>query len=572
MLPLKSIPVLLLWLFATLLGEWVIAKRPYYQSYGNSPASGYPYGQSGYQAPNYTPNRSYANTTRKGTPTPASIVRYAATRSENYNGYPRLPGEFEDQQAILLSVSDLQPHHNHILTQIVEKCSEKIPLVILYNNQKQLKATLAFLSPLKCDLGHVSFCPLKLDTIWLRDFGPRMAETKNGSMSIDFFYNGQRPLDDAFPIVWGQKSGAEIRKIRWTIQCGNLLSNGRGLGVVSSRIFEDNFIAFPNSVSQFDGEYERRKIVVDAFKEECNLERLLVLEPLRPEATQHVDMFMTFLAPNHALVAKIDPRSDPVNAKVMDNNVSLLKQIKVDGRPMKVDRIPYPPRKGKFWSPYTNIILTKDLILFPTYQSDPPGLVQQAKAIYQRLVPGAKVDTIDMTTMQELEGALHCMSVNVPAFSELPKDVQTFASAQQMLGGKMAFSKDNVSKQKDTRPIKSNQNSTAAAKKRSSTPSLTFSDQTPGRQKTAEQKAVLSYRKRFSNAANTFGVDGFAIGFSGQSILLHRINDRRDVMIDIRRLSQANQDWISKNRDLIRRNGPRIKQYLLTNGIPDLTP
>ena len=98
---------------------------------------------------------------------------------------------------------------------------------------------------------------------------------------------------------------------------------------------------------------------------------------------------------------------------------------------MRVDRIQIPARQSKYWSPYTNIIFANKMILMPVYKSDPPALVKNAVNIYRKLLPGFKVETVDMTTMQQLEGALHCMSINIPAFAPLPKGVMPFEVARK---------------------------------------------------------------------------------------------------------------------------------------------
>ena len=76
-------------------------------------------------------------------------------------------------------------------------------------------------------------------------------------------------------------------------------------------------------------DFERRKIVVEGFKGDCNINQLMILEPLQPEATKHVDMFATFLAADHVLIAQLDPRVDPVNARTLNENARRLSEVKV---------------------------------------------------------------------------------------------------------------------------------------------------------------------------------------------------------------------------------------------------
>ncbi|TWT79310.1 Peptidylarginine deiminase precursor [Planctomycetes bacterium CA13] len=353
--------------------------------------------------------------------------------------YPRIAGEFEPQRAMVVSVSDWQPHHAFVLQQIVAKTAGHTNVLVLCNNSDQLSMVVEWLLPNEGDPtrtdaspnSHVFFCEMEVDTIWMRDFGPLLAETETGTMSIDFFYEGTRPKDDALPAVWADRTGSRLETVRWTIQGGNLLNNGRRLALTTHRIFEDNRIQFPNPLPGLDPELERRKMVIEEFTKACNLTQLVVLEHLENEATHHVDMFATFLAPDHVVVAQLDPRLDPVNSAILERNAARLRRVKVDGKPMQVHRIVIPPREGTSWSAYTNVILANDLVLMPIFDSDPLDLVQKAKQAYQRLLPDHRVETVDMTTLKALQGELHCLSMNLPVFAATPDKVIDFKKALQ---------------------------------------------------------------------------------------------------------------------------------------------
>ncbi len=65
----------------------------------------------------------------------------------------------------------------------------------------------------------------------------------------------------------------------------------------------------------------------------------------------------------------------------------------------------------------------------PIFGSDPPEMVVAAKAAYQRLLPEHTIETIDMSSMKQLQGELHCLSLHVPAFAPLPDKIYPFANA-----------------------------------------------------------------------------------------------------------------------------------------------
>ena len=349
-------------------------------------------------------------------------------QGNNESLYPRLPAEFEKQQAIMVSLADWQSHHLAVLIDLIEKTRGHANLLILYNDKNQqdekpqIDDLLDLLEKSGKDFPHLRFLNVNLDTIWLRDFGPRIAQTESdGAMVMNFFYDTIRPLDDDFPKLWADATNARHNQVPWVMQGGNLLTNGQGLAIATSRIFEDNRLKRPDKSIEEEEEFVQQRLM-----KYCNIKELVVLKPLEQEQTRHADMFATFLAADLVLVAQVDRRLDPLNASILDSNAKQLSKVKVDGRPLRVERIWIPPKRGESWSPFTNIILTDRLVLIPTFKHDPPQYVQRAIQTYKRLLPNNHVATVDMTSMEKLGGSLHCLSCPIPSFAELPKDTMSF--------------------------------------------------------------------------------------------------------------------------------------------------
>ena len=289
---------------------------------------------------------------------------------------------------------------------------------------------------------------MELDTIWLRDFGPRIGELENGdAVSFDFLYEGTRPRDEKLPKAWSKLTRERYHAVPWTMQGGNLLFNGRGLALTTNRIFKDNHIQFKNLLPGTDPIAEARQMVTQEFKKNCNLEEIVILEPLRNEATRHVDMFAAFVAHNHVVIASLDRNADPVNASLLDRNVKKLESVMVDGEPLKVTRIPTPARQGKFWSTFTNVIFANDLVILPSFDDNPRDYVERAVAVYKSILPDHTIKVIDTTTLKKLEGSVHCMSINVPEFAKLPPKYLSLPKA-------IAWVKKGMPSTKKTKPIK----------------------------------------------------------------------------------------------------------------------
>jgi len=344
--------------------------------------------------------------------------------------FPRIAADYEPQRAILISVCELLPTHEKVFLQIVEACEGHIQVGVLVNDRKQLIDAVRLMMKQDRAYPHVKFYHLDLDTIWLRDFGPRIAQLASGSVSFDFLYEGTRPRDEKMPKVWADLTGERYHAVPWTMQGGNLLFNGKGMALTTERIFDDNHVRFKTLLPGTDPEVERREMVIKEFRKECNLSQLVVLEPLRNEATRHVDMFAAFVAEDHVLVSQIARGGDPVNAAVLNRNAARLENVKLaDGRRLKVTRIPTPPREGKFWSTFTNVIFANDLVLLPALSSDQNAYVERAVSVYRTVLPKHKVVVIDTSSLKKLEGSVHCMSINVPQFANLPRRYLSLAKA-----------------------------------------------------------------------------------------------------------------------------------------------
>lgn len=348
-------------------------------------------------------------------------IKYLKVELPPIKPYPRIAADYEPQRAILISVCELLPTHERVFLQIVEACEGHIEVGVLVNDKQQLVDAVRLLMKQGREYRHVKFYHLDLDTIWLRDFGPRIAQLESGSVSFDFLYEGTRPRDEKMPKAWADLTGERYHSVPWTMQGGNLLFNGQGLALTTERIFDDNHVRFKAPLPGTDPEVERRVMVINEFRKECNLSQIVVLEPLRSEATRHVDMFAAFVAEDHVLVSQLDRRGDPVNAALLDRNAAKLQNVKLDdGRKLRVTRIPTPPREGKYWSTFTNVIFANDLVLLPAFSSDQNAYVERAVSVYRTVLPKHKVVVVDTSTMKKLEGSVHCMSINVPEFANLP--------------------------------------------------------------------------------------------------------------------------------------------------------
>ena len=73
-----------------------------------------------------------------------------------------------------------------------------------------------------------------------------------------------------------------------------------------------------------------------------------------------------------------------------------------------------PTNADGIFRSYTNVVFANNVLLMPSYGPD-DATCDAAKAIYQRLLPGREVQTIDASAIIAMGGALHCLSLNLAA-------------------------------------------------------------------------------------------------------------------------------------------------------------
>jgi agmatine/peptidylarginine deiminase len=222
------------------------------------------------------------------------------------------------------------------------------------------------------------------------------------------------PRDDNVPSALGPLFGMRTVRAPIAIQHGNLLGNGRGLCIATRDMLEINAA---RGYTEDD--------VTDVLKRFYGAEEVVFLERLRAEVTGHVDMFATFTSPDTVVVCRCSPKSDPINAAILDRNAKRLASIGPPYGPLKVERVdvqPQPSGLDEFWPTYTNVVYANDVLLVPIYPTLDRVGGSAALALYEELLPDWTIVGIDSTPLTELLGGIHCLTMNLPSVGKLPPD------------------------------------------------------------------------------------------------------------------------------------------------------
>ena len=320
----------------------------------------------------------------------------------------RLPGEFERQSALLISCDELLLRFPDLFADIARAVGDRVAIIALVNDDEEIDLAETLLANRNLKQVRLRFVRIRHNTIWARDYGPIVIEGNGRSWLVDAAYSElNRAEDDQVPSMLGQSMRLPVLHTPLLLDGGNLLSNGRGLCITTTRILA-------NSGGR-QTEEEVRHWMAQCY----GAAETLLLEPLAGEPTGHVDMFASFTSPGTVVVGWYDPLADPENSAILNRNAERLARLHMNGLPMDVQRIPMPPHEG-VWRTYANVVFANGTLLVPTYADKDPEGRQAALATYSRLLPGWNVAGVEASDIAEFGGALHCVILNLGPLGRIP--------------------------------------------------------------------------------------------------------------------------------------------------------
>lgn len=318
----------------------------------------------------------------------------------------RIAAEFEPHEYLVISASELYGDFPDFFASLVQAASESIRIVGIVRNSDEKWQIREFLQLQNISPAAIRTVVMPHNTAWVRDYGPFVVLANElPTEIIDNRYDDpDRTDDDALPSQVSIHSELPIRRSGLHLDGGNLISNGHGLGIATKKLLEDNV---------FEGHTE---IEINRTLRDClGLERIVWLEPLDGELTGHVDMFACFVNPETILVGAYDSDSDPINAKILDTNATLLSQITgPSNRPLEVRRVPMPTVAEDVFRTHLNVIFANGTLLLPVYPDLKSDSGRVAAVRFGEALPGWKIIPVDATEIIQLGGSLHCISGLLP--------------------------------------------------------------------------------------------------------------------------------------------------------------
>lgn len=333
---------------------------------------------------------------------------------------PCLIAEFESQAALVLAAAETDEATLDVILRVAVAAAARSVVLVLASNDDEEQILLDHLAkpaPCRSRRHPIHVVQVPHDTHWTRDYGPiTLLDSERNPVMLDFEYAGvgtttadDRAQDELVPFFLADLLDTPCVRVPLLVDGGNLLTNGAGVGATTSALLEEN------------REFGRKDAAtVRQLQGVLGLRELVILEPLEEEPTRHVDMFVTFTGRRDVVVARVDPRRDPINAARLDENARVLANVRTAHGPLRVIRIPMPRMSDGLWRSYTNVIYLNGAVLVPSYRDVAPAVEREVHAAYRRLLPGWEVVPVDCTALITGGGALRCISMAIPWFPDGP--------------------------------------------------------------------------------------------------------------------------------------------------------
>lgn len=339
-----------------------------------------------------------------------SAARISTKISEPEDFFP--VAEFRKQSAILIGCQNQIHLMPKLYGDIAKAIGNRVPLFGVVGSETQALRGAELIRSIGLPPHAMRFLVIPSNSIWIRDYAPFILRYDDDrALMVDAKYHTRmmregRKQDDFMGFELARSLGLPVRSIPLVLEGGNFISNGDGLLLTSSKTISVNK----------EGHFTHKQLIA-MFNDYLGVNGVIALHPLIGEPNGHLDMFMTMLGKNLAVIAEIHPSIDSENSARLDETAKLVSSLSTSVGPIKVKRIPMPPKWGNDWRSYTNVIMANGVLLMPSFSDVDPVLEDQAEEVYRSLLPPDwEVKRIDCSSLVALRGQLHCISYNIPQF------------------------------------------------------------------------------------------------------------------------------------------------------------
>jgi agmatine deiminase len=249
------------------------------------------------------------------------------------------------------------------------------------------------------NMGRVKFMipSTSLNSVWVRDYGPRYIYQGQCRAVVDHKYNRPRPADDVFPLAFSQYKHHAFYEHQLVHGGGNYHLDALYNSFCTRLVNNENPTLTEQQIHDIWWDYQR-----------CDT-TFFTPFPTSIDSTQHLDMWMQVAADDKVFISDW-----PLNPGSTQDQICDAAAVTMAARGYQVTRLPAFSISGVHYT-YTNMVICNDVVMIPSFtQTTVAPYNAQALAAAQSVFTGRTVVQVDCQSIISLAGAIHCIVMHVP--------------------------------------------------------------------------------------------------------------------------------------------------------------
>ena len=307
--------------------------------------------------------------------------------------------EYRPMEAILLGYSGTNAWKNILaeMAKHITTTGNADVMVVVTSTAQRTDMTTRFTNA-GANMSRVKSYIASLDSIWMRDYGPRFVYEGGVRVVVDSGYYSTRPNDDAIPSFMATQLGRPYYAMPLKHSGGNYHMDDATAGYASTLTMTDN----PTMT-----ETQIRDMFQSYYGMYTNFWTRL---PSTVDGTGHVDMWFIPVSASTVIISDWPNNAGSAQDLTCDSVAATMQ-----ARGYTVVRVPARTLSGVHYT-YINAVVCNDLVMIPSYTNTSiSGWNAQALAAWQSAMPGKTVVQVNCENIISAAGAMHCIVMHYPA-------------------------------------------------------------------------------------------------------------------------------------------------------------
>ncbi len=309
---------------------------------------------------------------------------------------PRTIPEYDTVAGVVMYWNPGSSSYAQIVTAVVNGIQPRATVFMQTNNTAHQQSMINAFTSYGVPLDNIVFIDVYGDRIWIRDHGP-FSIYDNDSLAFVGFNDlatnhGDQDLPERLANYW-DINYYDFNHI--IFDGGNYLVDSHNRLFATNRLYTNNPSIPQETIDQ---------ILLDYM----GIGHITTFLALSNDYWGHLDMQVKLLNDTTFIISTVDHWHSDYT--ILQDNYAILQSVQhPEGKSYQIQQIP----KAQNWKTYINSLIVNDAVLVPIY-NDPADAY--ALQVYQDLLPEKDIIGIDCNAMIGWEGAIHCITNQIPPF------------------------------------------------------------------------------------------------------------------------------------------------------------